>query len=893
MRDPSWRAAIVGAGQDAVQALSVAAATALLVVSASASVLVVWTAGQAAVERLEDTTVVQQGSFVGLDVVVAVPNDLPDPLAAALAARIDEFVGFEPAQRETRSIGWLVRSGANAVRPVVRAGDQVVPAVLHQRAGAIASLDVVAGPSPGGEVWLPATLAEELGLEPGDTFDVGLEPLGGDATATSARTSLAGTYATVDGRPAGLLRDAGVRLPPDPDDRSEPASLVLADVATMRRLGAELGDLQLSSLQAPATRPPRYEDLRQGVEQLDAFERDLFNTSSELGTMIFDAYDGPEVRVATGARQLVTVAARTADAVGDQVTGTATAGLLVAAATLVAAVFAGARRRREETRLELVQGSAPLAVAAQATLAQVPGVLIGAVLGRLVVLPVAAAVLPVARVPQPAVAALTPRAAAVAAGALLLVLVVRWVDAAARLATLGGRERRRAVPVVPVLLAATAVVVLGVAIGPARPPTDPLLMVLPVLVIASTAVVALRLVVRLLPRTVTPGREPTSWWLARRRLAGQPDRFVAIGAAVATAAGLVANTSVLFASGGVAVEAKAAAVAGAEVVVADPDRTIELGPGRTLVLQDDDVDVLPEQVRARLLVVDPATFSTTAAWPAGTDPGVLTSLTAADSTSLPVLVVDGPTPIGDSGTLQRSGWWDLPYEVVGRPAALPGIDPGQPLLVTTQDAVFARLDAGLDPRQPASESGERDDPWAVQVWTSDTGTDGSEVAATTGLGTGTRVVRTLDEVRTQPTYLATTWSLGVLGGLGVVVLVLALLLLGASRPRDADEAGLELAVLVRLGVPEGLQARSAVLERVLLVVVAGAIGVVTGTVLTAAVLGGADPAPSIAPALALVVPAGVLGGLAAVLVVGGAVAGLLDHRAARRTDIEEALRVAR
>ena len=132
-----------------------------------------------------------------------------------------------------------------------------------------------------------------------------------------------------------------------------------------------------------------------------------------------------------------------------------------------------------------------------------------------------------------------------------------------------------------------------------------------------------------------------------------------------------------------------------------------------------------------------------------------------------------------------------------------------------------------------------------------------------------------------------------LSGLGVVALALALLLVAGTRARPDDEAGLELTVLGRLGVTAAVQRRAAVLERLVLVVAATVIGVLTGTALATVVAGAADPEPDLVPPLAVVVPWDVLAAAVSALVLGGIVAGILDHRAARRADVEEALRVTR
>lgn len=898
MGDPSWSAALRRSVRDPVRVITVAVATGLLVLAAATNVLVVASGGQAAIEQLVAAADEQQLATAAADLVASVPPDAPE-IAAAVDERLDAIDGFDPSVRQVTSIEWLVRSGAEAVRPVVRANGRIATAVMFHREDAVASLELVAGPDSDGEVWLPAALADRLDLVPGDPVEVGLEPIGAAATQTGAATVLAGTYAMAGERPTGVLADEGLRLPPAPGNLSEPAPLVLAEAEVITRLGREIGDIQVNTIQAPVTRPPRYEDLVAGVTQLEVLQRDLVDAESRLGSLVFEQFSGPVVRISSGIRRLTTQAVDTAGGVRAQTAATSTAGVLLAVATLAAVSLAVARREAEQTRLELVQGSAPMGIALRGLLTVVPGVLLGAVAGRLGVLPVAGLVLPGDRVPAPAVAALTPRTIIAAVTVAVVVIAVRGLDAWVRQTALSGREPTRSVPLVPMLVVAATVVAVGVVVGPPRPPTDPLVMVLPVVVIAAVAVLVLRTLVSLVP----PGRttDASSWWLARRRLAGQPARLVAVGALVATAVGLVAQTSVLHTSGRVAIDAKAASVAGASVVVGVPVPTVVEAPGVpdevTVVLEDRGVRVLPEEEPATFLAVDPESFAAVATWPAGTTPDVLDALTASDGAALPVLLVESSAELGDRGTLERSDRWTLPYEVVGRPGALPGADPGRPLLLTSQAALFARLGDELDPREGPldPDSSDLDGPWTTQVWL-DVPVESAVLALSSdpAIGrSGVTLERTLAQVRAQPAYLAASWSLGVLGGLGVVVLALALLLLGGTRSRADDVAGLELVMLERLGVSGTRQRVAAVVERTLLVVVAGIVGIVVGIVLAALVLGAADPAPEVPPTVAVVVPMDLLVGVGVALLLGAVGAGLLDHRAARRADVEEALRVAR
>ena len=104
--------------------------------------------------------------------------------------------------------------------------------------------------------------------------------------------------------------------------------------------------------------------------------------------------------------------------------------------------------------------------------------------------------------------------------ATVVVLAVRSLDASARLRVLGRDGTASELPVVPMLLATAVAVTAGVLLGPARAPTDPFVVALPVVVTAAVAVVILGWGVDAL-RPDRGGRsEPSARWLARRRLAG-------------------------------------------------------------------------------------------------------------------------------------------------------------------------------------------------------------------------------------------------------------------------------------------------------------------------------------------------------------------------------------
>ncbi len=896
MIDPLWRHALGAWRRDLVAALAMSAATVLLVAAVTTGTLVVAASGQAALETAFESAPTAARAAGAPSVLVAPASD--GQIAERLRSRLANLPGFTDPARRLVSLRYRIDRGSGAIRPVVRREATTAAAVLFHESGAVEGLEVIAGPDPNGDVWVSDVVADRLDLEPGDELEVGFDPVGTAASRTAATTRVAGVYATVDGRPSGPLSDPAADLPPDPDDLSRPAELVLADLETVQRLGDEIEDQQFDSWRAAPLDAPRIEEMREASRALVALREDLYDTTSPLGALIFERYDGSVISLATGLPGLVRGASDTAEAVEGRVRTATWTGIVLALGALAGAAATYARRRDDVLQLEVIQGASPSEIAWRGLLEAALPLIVGGVGGRMLMPAAARALLPGSRLPLPALEALTNLTVSALALGGLAVLVVRGGDAWRRQARLAGdAERMPSVPLAGLVTTAAAVAVIGTLLGGARPATDPLAVALPLLVLAAVGGVGLRAVMQLLPAAKRPRRGPSAVWLASRRLTGGSRQLVLLGTLLVVAVGMATHVLVLRASVADVVEDKAISMAGARTVLAPPspaDAPDGVPGTATIVFRDRSVALQPGNRRVTLLAIDPLTFADAASWPSGASPSLVDALNVdSGGATAPVLAV-GFDRLSDSGTLERFGWWTIPYEVVARPPAFPGVDEvGGPMLVMSKAEIFSRF-PGVDPARIDS-SGDPDGPWRTEVWTT---ADRADVLTALTLPSGelplaARVDRSIDETLALPVFVSVRWGLTVLGALSAVVVVLAAIVVIVARPRGAAQSAVEFEFLRRLGVPSALQLRALLLERVGIVIVAAAIGVVIGAGLALVLADGSDPAPDIVPVLTPVVPVALILAVAVGLSVAAVVSALADHRATRQADLEESLRVAR
>lgn len=779
-------------------------------------------------------------------------------------------------------------------------------------------------------VWLPAPLADELGVRPGDVVDAGTLETTGDVTERrTLPVTVLGLYATTPTRrPLGPEEDATgtgfwtaswIRLPPDSEFGSRQAWLVVADLDAAKALLEVTGEPFLWTTYATLGSAPTTIDaalaVREDVLGLDNRAAEVSPTRDRIGT-----------DVVSGIPRLVGAADAVARAVRSTTSGQAWAGVALALGVVLGLAAIGARRRATELRAVAAQGRHPLGTAVRFTAQTLPLAAVAVLAGTWAATAGARLVHPLA-LPDGLLRTAAGRAGTATLAAVALTLAATLVAAAAAARPVRAGEPPRRAPWPWLLAAAAAAAAAGVL---TRPPSDVaqgLDVLAPALVAAAVAAVGARLVTRTLAaaaRRTAAGaapRLPASVLVALRR----SGRSATTGGAVVTtfAFGLALLLFALTTSAGVgaAVDEKAAVAAGAtarsrlegswvldptaperpapepgEPVVKPPVRTPPLPDGTTLVWRDT-VSFTTTGDLPRMLVVDPATFERAVSWGRSAElaqgRAALRRLArvaadrqptlefATDRGVVPVLLV-GPTTARVGDEVVVSGGTSFRAEIVAGAPAFPGLQRRDSLVVVPADALFTVLVLD-DPRLRTDTRNLR-----TELWTRD-GVEGLHRVLDPARLPLTDVV-TLDQERAAPAFVAAGRTSQYRQALGVLAALVALAVLLAGVDRTLVEGRAEDVLLARVGLGRGGVARARTLETATLVV--------TGTVLalagTAAALTVArrmlDPDPGLAPPLVLRPD----GGSTAVLLLVAAGAWLATLVVvARRTGADDAAEVIR
>lgn len=464
-----------------------------------------------------------------------------EPLRDAL----DRIPGLEPPTLTVRPYGYLL--APSRATPVVRVpgDDRSAAGVVMHRSGAMAALDGRGDRSAEG-VWLPDDIANVFDVGVGDTVELALD----DA---SASTAVAGVYRTGDGDvlPHSETLDwARLRpdLPPTAEDRSETASLVLADRQTYRRLASALGEQSLVSWVAEPAGSMTVAQVRAASRRANTLAASVASVETPLGRTVMDDLGFPAVQIVTGLPSLVERARETTALMRPVIAALSFAGQLIALTAIGLVTAFLLRRRRTEFDILSGQGAGPISVGVRVGIELVPALVVGAVAGW-----VAARALVTAVGPSPRVSAavLTASRNDVLVVALVAFVVVTVV-ATGRAWTAGRVSTGRAEEIVgrvrwePVLLVATAAAAVRVFGSSGGPGGDLLSVSLPVLVLFAVPTLVVRLLDRWhvpssgLPVGVTSRRLVS--WLARRRVMAGGRAAATTVIVGATGLGLVAYT---------------------------------------------------------------------------------------------------------------------------------------------------------------------------------------------------------------------------------------------------------------------------------------------------------------------------------------------------------------
>lgn len=835
-------------------------AASLLVASVVAPALFRTSARTAALDARVETAAAEPAPGASADLRASwVGGVLPTPGEALVLERLDALPGFGPPV-----LGAAGAAQERRLRAVVRVGGTSTGAALFTHDGVVEALG---GDEDDRGVWLPTEIAEELGVVPGDRVRVGLESVSATSAATRyAGAPLAGTYDPAPGSvlPAAVADRPGSEdwvLPLDPARPGSASPLVVTGRTTFARLARAVDEEPLYAVDLaadPALDPDLAEDAVAALQQLAV---EAFDDSTELARATQRAVPvGTRLELASGLPDLVDEATEAASSAEQQVGPYATAGQVLAAALLLTAwVLVGRSRRREEA-LSAGLGVHPAATGALTLLELLPVALVAVPLGTV------AAVVAIDVAGPPADLGLGDltagdRGLALLGGGLVLLLPSLVAVLAALRAEVGGRGRLgarvRAVPWGPLVLVATAVVLVGVlSTDPARRGGSPLTTVLPLLVAASAAAVVVRVagLVRL------PGARPGgARWLAGRRSAGAAaaDRGQqALTAVLAVTLGLFAYTLTVHRGLVEGADDKVAALVGAPTVTSFEDAL--RGTGRRAIPPPVDGSTLVWRQRAtlppvfgaqQLLTIDPPTFGDVADWGStGTlAPGrdLIDRLEDPAADGVPVLLAgDTERAVGDRGTLEVNEEISLPYIVVGVLPAFPGSEArtGDAAVVASSRVVFPRLPGYLDPRDPLSV--DATGPFTAEVWSRAAPEELRDRLRSIGLVPDDVV--TMAGAAVGEGLLSSSWAAQYVVVLGLVVLLLALASALALGLRLADRDAVSDVLLTRMGWRPRQLAAARTWEVVRAVLTAGVATLVT----TAAMLLG----PSLVDQVTSVLP---------------------------------------
>jgi hypothetical protein len=843
---------------------------------------------------------------------VTAQGRIPATAQTTITKMVDETPWLGTPVTSQWGAAWQL--SADQPTPFLASGTKRREGVLWYRSGAIGALNVVQGERGAKGVWIPESMAENLGLKPGDRFRAGTTIEGGDIQGcgqngtvgtsllgepptSQGPVTLAGTYRTrPDGRtPVGqYFSDIASQLPSDPLACPTPALLIIGDQATIAAALAKANEVPIwthSAALTPAGRTP--DRLKQAAEAAEQLKLAGADPGSDLSKLL--AEGGAVGRVDTALPQLQSDAeadARTADQQGR---GIGYAGGALGLAAVVVALRSLAQRRRQETELLVGLGTPmPVVVGAGALELLLPA-LLGSALGG-----VAAGLAFDWFGPQRTLGPGAVRATVLAAGlvavltlvcgALVILLQARSIGRdLSGTATAGGSG-----PWLPLLTGATAIAVgATLARDSGGSYTDPLSAVLPILILACGSLLLVRLIGLIAgarsrrranrPPAPTAPRSPAR--LVVRGLRNTGTAVADLVVILAIGIGVLAYGLVSAASVHGSAEDKASVLAGASSVAHIPHSynlgggqgpAPKLGSGKAIVWRATG-QLRPDYLGVDLLVVNPDTLRSTASWGVGPElakaKAALKTFDSDQSTvkgTVPALLVGLPARAVGSGATVLIGADELTLTARGNLEAFPGVT--HPTVVLDARSLFPTLDArnkNLDPSLKSITEGQGD--YATWLWSMASPTalagylDQHNVAAS--------ATTSLEAAKATPVLTSSSWAATYQIVLGAAAAALAgLSVIVAVDRRVARAAPVDL-VLRRFGVRSGrlIGLRAGELALTCL----GALAVLAAPFALVLLLLPrlVEPGPDLAPAMGVRVPLVplLLSALAAVAVTGVAV----------------------
>ena len=224
----------------------------------------------------------------------------------------------------------------------------------------------------------------------------------------------------------------------------------------------------------------------------------------------------------------------------------------------------------------------------------------------------------------------------------------------------------------------------------------------------------------------------------------------------------------------------------------------------------------------------------------------------------------------------------VPIDIVAETSSVPGTSSERPVFVVSDQALQAAFAGRGDPLNAVQTTRE--------MWIR--GPSAAVVAAASAAGVGSYLTITADQVADIPFIRAAIGTFVVLDVLGVIALLLVLVVGVVYLQARQRSRILSMALSTRMGLGPGTMRRSLVLELMIVLFAALAVGATTGLIGAAIVIPYLDPLPTIPPGPIDVVPWIEVAAAAVGLAIAAFVGGMLAGRVARDVPLGEVLRVA-
>ncbi len=911
-RAPAWSLAIVLAAS----CFAAARATAPLVTDAAAD-------RSFAAEAAAAATSASVGQ--GLD-ARAYTTGLTDGAAAvAVSDLLDELPVFGAPLTSISPLLPYRSTDTNHPVPLIRTADgRQATAVVYSIGDASTSLRPAAG-SPNSEsasagIWLPDTVATDLGVSPGDRVTLALKypsavPANGNEDGVA--TSVAGIYATQDRIPTSDTFDwqsLASTLPTDPQLLTRPANMLITDNATAISLMVAMGDTPFVKWDMAWTGPVTLKQGRDAAKALTDTRKLLANSESLVGRQVALA-DGDPVVLSSGVRAFVQRSEQAAGELAPVVSSIALTGQVMSMLVLVTCIWLLTRGRRREHALSLSMGTHPIRLGLLTGVEQLIPVLIGVAATYALVRWWPNAVAGPGAIDTETI----DRAVRSVEWALPIVVIAVVIAGFAAVWPLDTSSASRAKRVVGAVHGETVVVVGAIATGAQLVTqrgatldsgTSLLFPLFAVLAGSVLIVRAISLLIRAIVargtrhrRTATGFRRPRSLavWLARRRVSLSLTELSAMVIVIAAGVGLFVYCSSVSTNGQQGISDKAAALGGASATVPIASaRAVSLGDdgfpgglpsGWTVVWAASNAHPTAD-VATDLLAIDPATFPAAVDWRNSFSDVPISSLMhdLAGSKAFVVDIVvagDYTNTFPDTGTLEVVNFVSVRYRVVARIAAAPW-QRERSSMVLVDARALAPLLPNRDGSLPGpSDTSELDHLFRTYVWSNGEQADLSAAIGPAALDADSPNIPTAERL---PAFVAFTLSLPYLRLVGIALLIVALASIVVLGARRRGELAIELAMTDKMGLPRRTIVAAVAGAAVLLGVLGSLIGIAIARLLVAFMTHRLDPGPAFVPHFAGTVSwsAGIVALGAVVLV--SVIAAWMEIGGARRARVSEVLR---